>query len=246
MFELEIIESEDCTQEMDDIVGNINMMETGYGDLTGMNPHLAKEKQHVFEEAKKFYGGHNRGGNAEFGSMDFEEAMNNHSMIMPNGSFVMNRSMTNFGGSQILNDMYSSPNNMNYPMNTGNTFNKRHTRINSNQNRSQMVNANHLNPNSSMHNNYFNQTMNSQVFNNTPNYPVRKSVMRPQQNYGRRGTIRSSVLQMYNKMHTINQNLNQSMSSKYSQKNLSRVEDRNITIYTKTNMSNMEANRVNI
>jgi hypothetical protein len=251
VFELEVVESEDCTQEMDDIVGNINMMETGYGNLTGMNRHLAKEKQHVFEEAKKFYVGHNRGGNAEFGSMDFEEAMNNHSMILPSGgSFIMNnRSMNNLGGSQIFNDMQSSPNNFLNPQSQMNhmQFNQRHTRLPSNISRSQVMNSNNFNPNSSMHNpNYFNQTMNSQVFNNNPGYSVPKP--RPQQNYGRRQTIRASVLQMYNKMATINQNLNQSMmSSKYSQKNLGRLNgNKNISIYTKSNLSNLETNRVNI
>ena len=236
MFELEVVESEDCTQEMDDIVGNINMMETGYGNLTGMNAHLAKEKSHIFDEAKKFFSSHKKGGPGEFGSMDFEEAMNNHSMILPDGgSFLMNnKSMNYLGGSQIFNgDFQSTPNNQmgQSHLQGGGQYNRgnngRHSRLNSTANRSQMMNSMHFPQN-------FNQTMNSQVFNNG-GYPVRNSYMqRPKPNYGRRATIRQSVLNQYNKLNTITQGMNHSMiSSKYSQKNLGNARpNKNISIYT--------------
>ena len=260
MFELEVVESEDCTQEMDDIVGNINMMETGYGNLTGMNRHLAKEKSHIFDEAQRFFKQHKREAGPEFGSMDFEEAMNNHSMILPNGgSFIMNnRSMTNFGGSQIFNsDFQSSPNNPAFlqqsQMYNGQNFRTGHTRMQSGANRSQVMNNTYHAPaeNHSMYmNGNFNQTMNSQVFSNGQGYPGQGGYrQRPQQQgYGRRGTIRASVLQTYNKLTTMNQGVNQSMiSSRYSHKNLDVLnEEKKVSIYTRSNVSNLERNRVNI
>lgn len=257
-FELEVVESIDCTQEMNDIVGNINMMETGYGNLTGMNQHLAKEKQHVYEEANKFYTMHHRKGNDEFGSMDFEEALNNHSMILPNGggSFIINnKSMHNMGGSQIFNSDFHHPSMIMNPHGTQPNLQvpqPKHARLSSTANRSQMRKSTNFQPyhNTSMqmsNQNYFNQTMNSQVFGKTQGFPVRSSVMLPRNAYERRPTARASVLEQFSKLKTLNENMNHSMmSSRYSNQNRSRYEERDISIYTKKTVNALESNKVNI
>lgn len=54
MLELEIIESVDCTEELNEISSNINGLQTAYGDTTGLNRHLAKEKAKYYDEANDF------------------------------------------------------------------------------------------------------------------------------------------------------------------------------------------------
>jgi hypothetical protein len=264
MFELEIIEAEDCTQEMDDMVGNINMIETGYGNLTGMNRHLAKEKSHIFEEANKYINNFDR--NQPNYNMPPQQ-MFNQSMIQPNDQSVLLRrhtSVGNFGFGNTLGMGQSGFQNSGFNMSMSPSQGNLHVRNTnfhqnsvSNHNNSQM-----LRPPSQIENNsmVLNSTMNinsgtnSQYFmSNQGNYipqqpqpqPVQMQVPRPAQGFKRRQTIRQSVLHQYHKFSTMRQGLNESvLVPKTKQKTL---KDSNyFNIYSQSDLSNLEANRVNI
>ena len=53
-FELEIVESEDCTNNLEDIVTNINIEDTGLSHFQGLNHHLQKEKAFIHKEVMEY------------------------------------------------------------------------------------------------------------------------------------------------------------------------------------------------
>jgi hypothetical protein len=259
MFELEVIEAEDCTQEMDDMVGNINMIETGYGNLTGMNQHLAKEKSHIFEEANKYIKNFDRG-QPVYDSPP--QPMFNQSMIQQADQSVLLRrhtSMGNFGFGNTLapprqsgfhNSMQHSMNMSPSVGNLGFGNQTMHQHSSSRHNNSQFIKSNDQMANNSM---FMNSTMNmtsgtnSQYFmsnqrNHMPPQPPRPP---PSHGFKRRQTIRQSVLHQYNKFSTMRQGLNESvLRPKTKMRTLK--DSNNFNIYSQSDLSNLEANRVNI
>lgn len=53
-YELEIVESEDCTNNLEDIVTNINIEDCGFGHYAGLNHHLQKEKAFIHKEVMEY------------------------------------------------------------------------------------------------------------------------------------------------------------------------------------------------
>lgn len=237
MMELEIIESEDCTQEMDDMVGSINAMETAYGNLTGMIPHLAKEKKHIFEEANKYVAKHKIEEN--FNAATNDAHLFRGSTIFPKqnlgSSQIINRMSTMAPLSQQNNNFYLSPNQGSFSAINNDTM---------------FAKSQILNPSNQMRNNsmYMDSTMNfgslanSQVFGS--------SAMKRggnghhgnrNKNFKRRQTIRQSVLNQYQRFTSINQGVGNSMIS--SRTHNGGNQDDIYSVYTKSNISH---NRVNM
>lgn len=268
MFELEVIEAEDCTEEMDDMVGNINMIETGYGNLTGMNRHLAKEKSHIFEEANKYVNTFNIN---EQRFQSPQPAAMNHSMNQ-SGFLGRHTSMGNFAlspefarGQTMRNPMHS---NMQY-FQRGQTsmmasdFNPMGRQSNMNHSQSMVGFQSAIRPaNDSM---YLNSTMNMGSILNSqynmsnqknsinqrppPMPPVKPKVMgNANRGFQRRGTIRGSVLNQYHKFSTMRQGGGLGESMVMQQKKIKEVDSRNdqFNIYTMSNLSKTDNNRVNI
>lgn len=53
-FELEIVESEDCTNNLEEIVNNINIEDCGLSNFAGVNHHLQKEKAFVHKKVLEY------------------------------------------------------------------------------------------------------------------------------------------------------------------------------------------------
>ena len=229
IFELEIIESEDCTQEMDDMAGYVNMMEAGTGSITCVNTHLAKEKSKMFNEIKNYVKEHTHN-YRDNTPREMGPSMANHSMILGD----IQRKSTIMHRSQILNRTSTMAPNFSPQM-----FNKQN-----NLEQSQIIHSsNSPGPvNNSM---YMNSTNNfgslagSQVFPSNPNNYLNPVSYGRKQNFKRRPTTRQSVLQTFQKFKTMKQGINDSMISSRTKNS----EADNYSIYTKSKMSN---NRVNV
>lgn len=53
-IELEVVESVDCTNNLEDIVTNLNLIDANLDKFSGVNSHLQKEKQHLHDEISKY------------------------------------------------------------------------------------------------------------------------------------------------------------------------------------------------
>jgi hypothetical protein len=236
IYELEIIESEDCTQEMNDMAGYVNMMETGNGTLTCVNTHLAKEKSKMFNEIKNYVKEHNQNNYLAPPPMDLGASMINNSMIT--GDMLQRKStMMNMQRSQILNRKstmipnYSSPQGFNK-----NGRIEQSQVMNSPNSPEQVNNSMYMN---SMNN--FGSLVNSQVFPSNPNNMMNPLTYKPKQStYKRRQTVRQSVLQTFQKFKTMNQGLNESLISRKNKNDLSEVDI--YSVYTKSKISNHRVN----
>ena len=275
-IDLEIIDAEDCTENLEDIVGNINMMETRYGDLTGVNAHLQKEKSEVFNEAKQFHHNiqHTRGTGSQFGSREFEEEMANHSMILQgeqNSMFLRpNRSMANFNKSQVHNNIrnsstfYSNVQN-NQDLLRNNTLGPTsiHNRYTDHQRNPSdrpgptpmLYSTNNFNDSLHLRTSHkLNSVMNNSAFdpNNTMQINLRRpSTRRVTNNYGRKQSMKNEVIQQYARFHT-KANFNDSMISQkrsmiYKSESKKSLGERNSMYSNNKSMnSNMDQHRVNV
>lgn len=233
-IEVEVVESEDCTQELLDIAGNINLTDTKFGDLRGVNKHLAKEKSYIFKEVDKFVSNYNP--ENEHGVND-QSGLNGSVFLGRNGSQQMASPMLGLNAKQwarhSVNFAGLSP-----PINpfadpglprTSRAFNPRvshfkrdksHFRVKSAINQIKLNDVNRLNSpdfKKSMFkssNNLDSLITPSRFQNNEFIMNMRESIIPKSHNQkARRGTVRDSVLQQYTKLLTKNKNLDKSITS---------------------------------
>lgn len=261
-FELEVIESEDCTNNLEELVGHINMMDTKYGNLTGATPHLMKEKSEILEEARKFHKKSTIMG-AQMVTPHFEQGLENYSMILPPGDngFGMrkDRSMTRFANHSAIHvqngafdgsmmghfNANSNINNNPQAMQRMRTSaHPTHMRMSSNIPPSNLVQSMNFIPDNShmgrpsQFQPNLNNTYNMGNTNNLVKSTVfhdgnpRLSMIRRPTIMDRRTNLRQSVMQTYQKLATMHKAVNRSVN--YSQMNNS-MNMKNVSIYTDNN-----------
>ena len=240
MFELEVIEAEDCTQEMDDMVGNVHMMETGQGHSTGLNRHLAREKSHIFEEANKYISQIQRY-HTQMSSRD--QSMFDQSAILPADSSMFMRRQTSMGSFGFDRARASRLQNTSQLGMVSGQSARRQTGIR--QGSPQIF----LSPDPARNNSMFlHSAINLAPHSKSGNFiPNQGNNQQPPQQLGtfkRRPTIRESVLKQFNKLSTLREAKNQSILLNKSKSKKSEVQSFNI--YSQTDLSNLDANRVNI
>ena len=267
-FELEVVGSEDCTNNLEELIGNINMMDTKFGNLTGATPHLMKEKSEIMEEARKFHR-QTTVMNNQAQMQNFEAGLENYSMIQPqqpHNMFMRKGSMAKLGNySAIHAPMQASPfpNYNNTSMYNNNTMgnvppmhNMRtsahpgHFRMSSNIQPSNLVQSMNFIPDNpkapQMYNPSLNKTYNLGNTSNLVKSTVfhegnpRLSMIRRPTIMDKRTNLRQSVLQTYKKLATMHQERGHNMSQSQLD---SSAHLKNVSIYT-DNRSHMSNSRM--
>ena len=221
---LEIIESEDCTQEMNDMAGYMNMIESETGNITCVNSHLAKEKSEMFNEIRDYYQKNTKSEIMRANAEDLGRSMINGSMFMDDSAH-RGSMLQNMNRSQVT---IQAPGRVLEPRMTAN-YDRKGTiaQIYNNMNpgsppkgleQSQLIGS-IKNPNLANNSMYMNSTMNfgslmgSQVFPSNPNNNIPSNYYAGKSS--RRETVRKSVLKVYQKFNNMDQELNESLSSRY-------------------------------
>lgn len=237
-IEVEVVESEDCTQELLDIAGNINLTDTKFGDLRGVNKHLAKEKSSIFKEVDKFVSKYNQDEeqalkNQQALNGSLYAGINNSQFITSSGihqtpahllSHLPRKSMVLKGFSPTINPFNDQPN-----LRTSRVTNsqvspfhreKKHLRVKSAIHDIKLSDVHRLNSpdyrrrTNKSSNNLESLIMPSRFQNNELMMNLRESIIPKNYNQrARRGTFRDSVLQQYSKLLTKNKFLDRSITS---------------------------------
>jgi hypothetical protein len=194
-------------------------MKTKYGNLTGINRHLAKEKSHIFEEVSKFV--------SEFEKKEKNKPSLNESLYFPCKSTRLTKTKKLPKKTNISNlNIFESPktkknyNKLREIRKSKANFKKKHMRVKSNITQFQVRGTSF--PNSPVHKDiYFQSSANLETLLNSQNMKKkslkRKSILPRTSIYiPRKEGVRDSVIKQYSRLLTKNKNFDSSMTSLHS------------------------------